>query len=62
MQGRPNPSPEYMMDGYTFLEVGPTQFVGKGKDAMDKEVVELRKRGELLRKTGSSGGCPLSFN
>jgi len=41
LRGVPNPSPKFMVDGYNYSEVGPTTFVGKGKEEMDIEVAEI---------------------
>jgi hypothetical protein len=62
LTGVPNPSPEYRMEGYTYEEVGPKIFEGKGKDVLEKEAAGIIERGKLLKKLKSSGGCPLAFN
>jgi len=60
LNGIPNPSPEYRMEGYLYEECGPKSFERKGTEKMEKEVTELLARGKLLKETGSSGGCPLA--
>jgi len=61
VSGIPNPSAQYLMEGYAYEEVGPKRFEGKGRDKMEVNVAELIERGVLLKKTGSSGGCPIAF-
>lgn len=61
LSGIPNPSSQYYMEGYAYEEVGPKRFEGKGIDKMEDTVSELIERGILLKKTGSSGGCPIAF-
>ena len=61
LSGIPNPSSQYRMEGYAYEEVGPTIFEGKGKEKMEVNVSELLERGKLLKKTKSSGGCPVAF-
>ena len=60
LSGVPNPSSEFRMEGYLYEEVGPVPFEGKGKDQMDEEVKDLLARGNFLKETLSSGGCPFA--
>jgi hypothetical protein len=57
--GIPNPSSEYMMEGYDHDQMGPKIFEGKGKDAVDAETARLLERGKVLKETNSPGGTPI---
>ena len=62
LTGKPNPGPEYKSEGYTFEEIGPTIFEGKGTEEMDKDILQIIERGKWLAKTRSPGGCLIGFS